>query len=188
MSCRRSCSPWHTLAVALAAVLAATSAHAALLSYTLPQLIEKSRHVVTGEVTEVRCYRAPFHDLGEVTFTDVTIRVDGVLKGSAVKQVTVQVLGGEIGTAVERCPDSPRFTKGEKVLVFLREYHGALWTTGWLQGKYTLSDDGSTVKGVQTLPISRDTPLESLKAEVKLREGSSVSPSGGRTLDEGGAR
>ncbi|MBI4606096.1 MAG: hypothetical protein HY721_29370, partial [Planctomycetes bacterium] len=141
----------------------------------------------------------PFHDLGEVIFTDVTIRVEGMLKGPLdTKDVTVQILGGEIGTAFQRCPESPRFERGEKVLVFLRDYHGALWTTGWLQGKYALSREGLSVKGVEGLPVPRDVTLEALKAEVRVWTAPTAAPPAGgstpvlrkaeRATKEGGSR
>jgi hypothetical protein len=52
------------------------------------------------------------------------------------------------------------------VLVFVREYNGKLWTTGWLQGKFRLTEDGSTVRGGPTLPIRRDLPLSSVETLV----------------------
>jgi len=145
-------------------------AWALLLRLNLDSLVEKSKFIVTGEVVGVESYRAPFLDLGEVIFTDVKIRIEKRIKGQPDgEEITVQVLGGEIGTQFQSCPDSPRYEKGEKVLVFLREWSGKLWNVGWLQGKYKLIQEGSVVQGKKDLPVSVDTPLSSLEADILRR-------------------
>jgi hypothetical protein len=143
------------------------SASASVIPLTFEELTQKSKHVITGEVTGLRSYRAPFHDLGEVIFTDVTVRIDRVLKGApAGKEITIQVLGGEIGTHFQLCLESPRYMLGEKVLIFARDYHHALWNTGWSQGKYALDPSGATVRGDAKMPIARDTALSDIESEV----------------------
>jgi hypothetical protein len=162
------------------------SASASVIPLTFEELTHKSKHVVTGEVTGLRSYRAPFHDLGEVIFTDVTVRIDRVLKGApAGKEITIQVLGGEIGTHFQLCLESPRYTLGEKVLVFARDYHHALWNTGWCQGKYALDPSGATVRGDPKMPIARDTALAAIESEVRrlTPASSGADPQGAGPLD-----
>lgn len=143
-------------------------ASASVIPLTFEELTQKSKHVITGEVTGLRSYRAPFHDLGEVIFTDVTVRIDRVLKGApAGNEITIQVLGGEIGTHFQLCLESPRYTLGEKVLIFARDYHHALWNTGWSQGKYALDPSGATVRGDPKMPIARDMALADIESEVR---------------------
>jgi len=142
---------------------------AAVVQYNMEQLSQKSKLVVEGEVVELTSYYAPFLDLGEVMFTDVKIRVEKSIKGSPDgKEITIQVLGGQIGAAFQHCPDSPEYEKGEKVLVFLREYNGRLWNTGWQQGKYKLWQNGTVVGGKESLPIPRDVPLSTVEDQVRL--------------------
>jgi hypothetical protein len=163
--------------------LGASSLPAAVLPYTLPLLAQKSRHIIVGEVVALECYRAPFHGLGDVIFTDVVIRVERSLKGAAAgTEIRIQVLGGEIGTAFQHCAESPRFVKGEKVLVFARDYQGALWATGWHQGKYSVDRDGSTVHGDSKLPIGRDVSLAAVEEEVRR-----AMASASRSVGEGSA-
>jgi hypothetical protein len=158
-------------------------AWALLRRLTLEELAAKSQLIVTGEVLDLRSYRAPFHGRGDVIFTDVTIRIGSVLKGEPRSdRIEVQVLGGTMGATTHSCPDSPRYTRGEKVLVFLREYNLKLWNTGWLQGKYRLAEASSVkpsslkpstvkpdtvVRGDRRLPISRDTSLAELKVRIE---------------------
>jgi hypothetical protein len=152
------------LAGALLALASSRDALAYVPRLSFEEMARRSRLAVTGEVIELRSYRAPFQDAGEVMFTDVTIRIQSVLKGTPeTDEVTVQVLGGRIGSAFQYCLESPRYEKGEKVLVFLRDLNGKLWNTGWLQGKYTIAADGATVKGKERFPIERDVTLETVR-------------------------
>jgi hypothetical protein len=88
------------------------------------------------------------------------------------EEITIQLLGGAIGERWQHCPESPRFEKGEEVLVFAREFNGKLWATGWLQGKYRLGRaraGGQTVTvvhGHPELPVRENTPAVELRAQV----------------------
>ena len=161
----------------------ASIACAAVIRLSFAELAQRSRYVIAGEVVELTAYRAPFHDAGEVIFTDVKNRIDETLKGSPEgNDITVQVLGGKIGESSMVCFESAKYELGEKVLVFLRDYHGRLWNTGWLQGKYRLADGGavtkeSLVKGREGFPLDRDATIETVKGWVTLY-GSSP-PAGG---------
>jgi hypothetical protein len=142
-----------------------------LVPYNFSILVEKSKHIVTGEVVNIHAYWAPFHDLGQVIHSDVTLRITRVLKSAGAEvreetELTIQILGGQVGAARQICLESAEYELGEKVLVFVREYNGKLWTTGWLQGKFRLTEDGSTVRGGPTLPIRRDLPLSSVETLV----------------------
>jgi hypothetical protein len=151
-------------------------------------MASKSRLIVTGEVVGLVSYRAPLGRIGTAIFTDVTVRIHGVLKGEPDDDtVTVQVLGGTMGEVEQFCPDSARYRKGEKVLLFLREYRGRLWNCGWIQGKYRLSADGATVRGHRNLPIAADMKLGELESRlrtiareptIRTRETTSIPESG----------
>ena len=142
--------------------------HALLRRLTLEQMAVQSKLIVTGEVVDLVSYRAPFGRLGTVIFTDVKVRIRQVLKGdTTVKEVTVQVLGGEIGDQFQLCLESAPYKSGEKVLLFLREYNGKLWNCSWIQGKYRMSDDWLTVRGDRRLPVATDTPLRDLEARLR---------------------
>ncbi len=181
-----SCALWF--------VRAPQDASALIVPYDLGKLARKSERILTGEVVELHSYRAPFLNLGEVIFTDVKIRIDDTIKGQPhEKEVTVQVLGGTIGDSYQRCPDSPRYTKGEKVLVFLRTYQGRLWNTGWYQGKYRLlqgEEDETFVKGARGLPIAEKTLLADVEARIRaiLYPPSSQAPQPSGASPEGGTR
>jgi hypothetical protein len=140
---------------------------ALLVRYDFRELALRSRFIVAGEVLELTSYRAPFGDLGEVFFTDVKIQVEKALKGAPAEGVvTVQLLGGRVGAEGYLCRESAKYERGEKVLVFLRDYNQRLWNTGWLQGKYRIVN-GTTVKGAADLPITAEVPLATVEAWVQ---------------------
>jgi len=157
--------PWSVVACGL---LFPQRTAALLIPYNFASLVEKSKYIVTGEVVNIRAYWAPFHGVGQVIHSDVTLRIARVLKGAGAevreeKELTIQILGGQVGEARQICLESAEYELGEKVLVFVREYNGKLWNTGWLQGKFKLTFDSSTVRGGLTLPITRDLPLSTVE-------------------------
>ena len=167
----------------LAGILAGPRpAAAALVKLSLQEMTQRSKLVLSGEVLELNSYWAPFAGGGECIYTDVKIRVETTLKGKpAAAEVTVQVLGGQVGEEWQVCLEAPRYRKGEKVLVFLREENGKLRNTGWIQGKYEVLPEGadvSTVRGKSSLPIAGDVPLAAIQDEVRRLDAAAPAPSG----------
>jgi len=73
------------------------------------------------------------------TASDATAATDRAAGArEPLREITLQFLGGAIGERWQHCPESPRYEKGERVLAFVRDLDGRLWTTGWLQGKYAV--------------------------------------------------
>ncbi|MFQ5829781.1 MAG: hypothetical protein ACE5JD_11590 [Candidatus Methylomirabilia bacterium] len=78
--------------------------------------------------------------------TRIGVRADEVLKGSVAGQlVSVHQLGGKVGDIASFVGGAPRFTVGERVLLFLsRRRGGELRVTGLFQGKFSLEQDPSS--------------------------------------------
>ncbi len=159
--------------VFLLAWLPAAPASALLRLLSLEEIAQRSQHVLCGEVVELKCYRGPFLNIGELIFTDVTVKITEQIAGKIEEEtVTVQIPGGRIGDQFMVCPDAPVYEKGEKVLLFLCAYNQRLWNTGWAQGKYRLkappagSADGASVEGVRDFPVRDLRPLSELRADV----------------------
>jgi hypothetical protein len=149
------------------------------------QLVDQSSHVVTGTCDTVRTeWRSG------MLVRLATIRIDGVLKGEAVSEVTVVMPGGvdldrEVPVAVI-VPGTPTLARGERVLLFLEPAAfgfgiGNLTTplgatpelavTGFSQGKFSIFEgaDGKPM-------VRRDL------AGVALLEGNRPSAGGARTV------
>lgn len=133
----------------------------------LEWLCRGAEHIVIGTVTDVRGYRGQWPGVGEVIFSDVTIEPSAEWKGSVPRGVplVLQVPGGLAPDGVEmRVSEAPRFTKGEKVLVFVHTFLDRLWVRGWEQGKYTIFVE--RVAGSASQPISEDILTHALKRKV----------------------
>lgn len=77
--------------------------------------------------------------------TDVALRIEEALKGDARagSTITMTRLGGAIGDIGMRVEGEPRFTVGERYVVFLYRTHGgALRPVGMSQGVMPVDDDG----------------------------------------------
>ena len=158
-----------------------TSRLGALVPLSFDELAKDSKYIVTGRVVKMRSYVAPFHDLGNWVFTDVTVRVESALKGGQSKsdrsaqhdtnknnpiqdgEITFQVVGGTLDGFRCICPDSASYSINARVLVFLRPVASALWNTGWRQGKYRITSDGEHVLGKRRLPIGRKTRVKTIR-------------------------
>ena len=165
------------LAMAVLILGFASQAFGALVPLSFEELTKRSELVVSAVVVDTRSYTSSFKGQafageGRCMFTDVNLKWTRVLKGRVeTSEITVQIVGGRIGKNWERCAEAARYSKGERVLVFLRRRNGKLRTTGWLQGKYRLKDDkaGRTmVVGKKGLPISTDLSLDAVESQVRL--------------------
>jgi hypothetical protein len=181
------------LSIVVLDIIAPSVAEAALRPLNLEQLTDKSGFIVCGEVVEVKSLWGSLDGRGRVLLTNVRIRVSDVWKdtpgrrveilrkkgpdgkttaNARIEEITVQYLGGAIGQRWQLCPESPRYEKGEKVVVFARVLNGRLWTTGWIQGKYRLAHQRSGGKTIQMvaghaqLPIRKTQPLSKLRDRV----------------------
>lgn len=184
--------PFTRRLLAVTVILTALSrvSEGALVPLDLEKLTARSRFVVCGEVVGLRSFWGQLGKAGEVLFTDVRIRVSEVWKRplersqpGEIKEITVRLLGGQIGERWQRCVESPRFEQGEKVLVFARLWQGSLWVTGWRQGKYRLTGKGTAlqVEGKPHRPLSRPEPITRVRERVRaLMERAASRPAGSR--------
>ncbi len=164
-----------TLLCVVATTFLASARHAegALKRVSFEEIAVRSEMVATGKVVRLRSYREEVENVGLLPFTDVTIRVTGWLKRpnstQEVEEITFRTLGGTLDGVRYVCPEAAHYEVNESVLVFLRR--GAdrrLCNTGWKQGKYRLSPDGTAAIGRPSLPIGRSTPLSTIRSQVAL--------------------
>jgi hypothetical protein len=78
-----------------------------------------SKKVIIATVTEVQS-AFDVNDFGDrVIVSRVSLRVDEIMKGPAESTVVVTVEGGTIGDLTLSVSDMPRFSKGERAVLFL---------------------------------------------------------------------
>ncbi len=121
--------------------VAAPAAASITLALDLDELIDASEVVVLGTVIE----RHSHYNAQRQIVTDVTLRVEDVMKGSAARgdDIVVRRLGGEVGDIGMRVEGEPTFTEGERAVVFAERVGPDLRPTGMSQGVLRVRlDDG----------------------------------------------
>ena len=133
---------------------------------TFNELVAESEVIARVEVTAVRptWVESP---QGRVIKTFVTFRVVRALKGTPAAELTLPFLGGELDGETMRVSGMPRFTIGQKDIVFLSDTRGVQFSplVGLMHGRYRVQTDAATSRDY----IARDdgAPLES-EADVQL--------------------
>jgi hypothetical protein len=99
-------------------LLFAMPASARPASYAIGDYAEGADDVIQGTVTATETRWA---NEGTMIVTDVTIRIDEVVKGQLNKKsdLNIQLPTGRMGPVVRTSPDLPEFANGEEVLLFL---------------------------------------------------------------------
>ena len=155
------------------------------------ELTQRSQWIVTGTVVRLESSMVMMDGVGECIVTDVTLRVTERLKSQTdTTELVVRILGGTLdsGSRADKwqlCPEAPRYRLHENVLVFLRTHKGALWNTGWQQGKYTIDEKNGMVLGRPLLPVAAPVPLSRFRHQIRLfrqRQPSAPAAATSRTL------
>ena len=104
-------------------------------------------------------------------YTDIIISVDEYLKNPlSSKEVKVRVEGGTVGNDTLIASYEPSLESGEKVLLYLMKDDNPgtkdidpdhFRVTGFIQGKYTLTDDGKATRP------GKNTTLDELSSTIK---------------------
>lgn len=96
-------------------------------TYIVPDdrgLVDVSRAIVSGSVTDTRVRRGPTGRIETVT----AVAVDEWIKGGGDRSIEIVLPGGELGDERMTVPGVPSFTAGERVLLFLSRNGRGHWT------------------------------------------------------------
>lgn len=93
-----------------------------LANYDIFEMIDYSDLIIEGEVLSIS---DPYWDSEnkDIIRKTVTIAVDETFKGYPTDTVKILVTGGQIGNYIHTVSPSIDFTAGQKLILFLREYH-----------------------------------------------------------------
>ena len=142
------------LALLLLVIVGTGPAHATVVG-PLPEamLTAHARVIVIGRVTDISSHWDTRQ--GQI-LTDITVRLDEILKGTAPgAEVTIRQLGGRVGDIESRVEGSPEFSVGERVLLFLTTRRdGTLRVAHLYLGKFSIQTDVLTGEAI----AQRDTP------------------------------
>jgi hypothetical protein len=134
---------------------------------TFPDLVHRAEVIAVGTVTGVKerwdaARQAPFTD---VTFSQLTV-LKGAVEGEA---MTLEFLGGPTPDgAILSVADAPRFTVGEKTVVFCAGNHRNFYPlVGLWQGRMRVTFDAQ--RGVETVSDTFHTPIVGMQNGVLVK-------------------
>ncbi len=147
--------PWGLSAAFLAALVTASPARGSIVqALELSELVEQSDRIVVGRVVFAEAF---WRQDGTIT-TWYRVEVERELRDDAPTkdeepEVILQVLGGQIGNLGMRVEGEPRFTVGERAVIFMREGNElAFQPVGMAQGVMRIR----TEAGDETVRQSRE--------------------------------
>ncbi len=134
-----------TAALALPLSLPAPAAHGSVVrALSMEQLVQRADHIVLAVAEEKQSRR---HHDGRMIVTDVSLRVEQVLKGEtkAGSVLIATCLGGKLETVALQVPGEATFALGERAVVFLRtQDDGQLRVVGMSQGMMPVAQQAQT--------------------------------------------
>jgi hypothetical protein len=114
-------------------------------------------------VSTVAARRSAWEHYGasRIIVTTVTLQVESVLKGSAGRELTVEVVGGSIGDETMRVSDTPEFRVGDRDVLFLTGTpHTVSPLIGSNEGRFRVVTEAAT--GVARVVTGNWVPLTSI--------------------------
>jgi hypothetical protein len=142
-------------------LLAAAAAVSSQQRLTVEQLARGADLIVKTEVKDIQTS----HSRGNLT-TLVTLAIEERWKGTAPGQVTVAVAGGVAGDVAQAVSGEPRFSVGERNVLFLKARGDHYTIMGGRQGKFAVKTDGPGKETAQDLTGSR-RDVQQLRAEIE---------------------
>ena len=133
----------HTIAklvlLLFAITLVSTYAFGIVEKLSIEELTKQANLIVMGTVVSTESQWEYVSGGGQRIFTYVYIDVEKYIKGLGGELIDLKVPGGTVDEITEWVSDTPQFTEGERVIVFLR--YEFFQVVGWNQGKFTIKDD-----------------------------------------------
>jgi len=137
---------------------------------SLDQLVTSASRIVVGEVVAKSAAWDPSH---RRIFSTIDVKIDECWKGAAQEIVTIVQPGGTVGEIEMTVHGMPKFTVGERMLLFLRG-HTRFQVVGMAVGKRPLAWDASAKRW---LVESADTEsVVDVEVDGRLRHAAPAAP------------
>lgn len=158
-------------AVALAASLAATDAHATIQrAVAFDDKVDQAAAIVLGKVVRTRSEWDPSH---RWILTYSTFSVEQTMKGTAPSEVTVVTPGGTVGNVVQSTIGIRPFREGDENVIFVKNTTAGPTVLYFDQGAYDVTED----HGEKMV-----APVATEAVHVDTQRGAIVEPEHTRTL------
>jgi hypothetical protein len=103
---------------------------------SLEELTTQADLIIAGKVEKVESRME-----GSAIFTYVSVKpTEEPIKGKKTEEVTIRLLGGEVGEIGLYVSDTPKFSEQETIIVFLKDKGNYKIVPGLIQGKFTVQD------------------------------------------------
>jgi len=157
-------SALRTSSALLAALLFGAASAMVVVKRDFPDLVARSEQIVIGTVTDIHEER----DVSGAPFTLVTLSDLSVLKGDVGSTLTLRFYGGHAGDVVVAIPDMPRFTVGERDVLFVAgNDRDVCPLVGVWQGRFYVRFDPTV--GTDVVEDSNHEPLTGVGGRELLR-------------------
>ncbi len=167
---------FRTVFALLAVVCAAVAVNATTYApVTFAELVTRADMIFVGEVADVRPY-AINTATGTVIRTRVIFRVQDPVFGTSSALEVLEFLGGEVGDIGMVVAGMPRFSVGDRRVVFARRERSINPIVGFTQGLLQIHRDGSGLDRVLTLEGLPVAGAQSFGARVPLLTGAPLAP------------
>jgi len=133
----------HVLIMLFFVILTSSNAFSVIFpKYCLEDLCDKSDTIITATVASINCFK---HD--EKIYTSIKFQTDENIKGDLNQTSTFEMTkyGGTIGNTTVAQAYAPKYTIGEEVMLFMKEYTSKKFgrnfsIIGLSEGKFTIKD------------------------------------------------
>jgi hypothetical protein len=148
---------------------------------SFPELVDRAEQIIIGTVQEVT--EGPDDSGSPATF--VTLGDLDVLKGDVGSTLTLRLYGGRMGDRMVRIPDMPRFTVGERYVLFIAGNGRDLCPlVGVWQGRFHVRFDAG--RGTEVVEDDAHQPVTGLAGRELQRAplAAGLEPASGLTPDQ----
>jgi len=119
-----------------------------------PNIAKKSDYIVVARCTSSE---SKWDERKAFIFTYTTFSIDEYIKGDDLgEEITLRIIGGQVGDQILKFPDKPDFTEGQDVVLFLgpKNKYGFYNLKSLMNGVLRIEIDETTGEKLITTPIS----------------------------------
>jgi hypothetical protein len=172
------------ISLLLLVLLAPAARATSVVPPSFAELVGEADAIYRGRVTAVASRRVEGTDgQGSMIKTFVTLAVERVLKGTEKTEITLEFLGGSVGTESVTVSGMPKFAVGDREIVFVQK-NGVQFCplVALMHGRYRVLKDESTAREIVArdngLPLTDanevETPMVNLPESVRAATAAST--------------
>lgn len=163
---------WGVVIFSLATGFLTTQGSTLVVKKSIEELTYEADFILIGKVKDME---SRWNKEKTLIYTYVTVSVTKyikrILEMKEPKEITVKILGGQVGDITLKVSDTPEFMEGEEVFLFLRLKELPIFrVAGLFQGKYTI-EEGRVKNKVLEREISLDSFIDQIEKAMKKAEG-----------------